>query len=262
MPLPQTINEIKAYQQPHDSIFSRLIYRKISKVLTFYMLKWIPGIAAPDVTIISFLIGVVGAIGLLYPAWWARILAFVCIQLSFAFDCSDGEVARMTGRGSKFGIWFDSISDRTKEVLWFFAAAMQLYWFAPQAVHPADWQTLWSGQLGHSPWIIYLAAGASLGNLLIGYLREAKKSIFLEQRKPEIILKSGLHIGTVDVITVLLSFGALLGFNYYVLWIILLPTPLLLAKQIWSTYSQSNKPNRKSIEGINLNSKVTENQSD
>lgn len=233
MPIPQKINDIVAYQQPHDSIFSRLIYRKISKVLTFYMLRWIPGIAAPDVTIISFAVGLIGAVGLLYPAWWARILAFVCIQLSFAFDCSDGEVARMTGRGSKFGIWFDSISDRTKEIVWFFAVAYQYY---PVYEH-----------------VYYLAAAASLGNLLVGYLREAKKSIFLTERKPEVVLKSGLHIGTVDVITVLLSFGALFGLNYYVLWIVLIPTPLLLLKQIISTYRQSNKPNRQSTDGINPN---------
>lgn len=250
MPLPTTIAEIKAYQQPHDSIFSRLIYRKISKVLTFYMLKWIPGISAPDVTIISFAFGLVGAVGLMYPAWWARILAFVCIQLSFAFDCSDGEVARMTGRGSKFGIWFDSISDRTKEIIWFFAIACQFYWFAPQAADPSNWQVLISGQLGHSPWIMYLASATSLGTLLVGYLREAKKSIFLLERKPEIVLKSGLHIGTVDVITVLLSFGALFGFNYYTLWIILLPTPLFILKQLVSTYRQSNKPNRQSTTAL------------
>lgn len=233
MPIPQKISDIVAYQQPHDSIFSRLIYRKISKVLTFYMLRWIPGIAAPDVTIISFAVGLIGAVGLMYPAWWAKILAFVCIQLSFAFDCSDGEVARMTGRGSKFGIWFDSISDRTKEIVWFFAVAYQYY---PVYEH-----------------VYYLAAAASLGNLLVGYLREAKKSIFLTERKPEVVLKSGLHIGTVDVITVLLSFGALFGLNYYVLWIVLIPTPLLLLKQIISTYRQSNKPNRRSTDGINPN---------
>lgn len=242
MPLPKTIAEIKAYQQPHDSIFSRLIYRRISKVLTYYMLKWIPGISAPDVTIISFAFGIAGAVGLMYPAWWARILAFVCIQLSFAFDCSDGEVARMTGRGSKFGIWFDSISDRTKEVLWLLAIAYQ---YAPE--HPEAY---------------YLAGGAALGNLLVGYLREAKKSIFLTERKPEIVLKSGLHIGTVDVLTVLFSWGALFGLNYWVLWIILLPTPLLLAKQIWSTYHQSNKPNRKSVDGISLNAVASSNQSE
>jgi phosphatidylglycerophosphate synthase len=242
MPIPNTIAEIKAYQQPHDSIFSRLIYRRISKVLTFYMLKWIPGISAPDVTIISFVVGLIGAVGLMYPACWAKLLAFVCIQLSFAFDCSDGEVARMTGRGSKFGIWFDSISDRTKEIIWLLAIAYQYFPTHSEAY--------------------YLAGGAALGNLLVGYLREAKKSIFLTERKPEIVLKSGLHIGTVDVLTVLFSWGALFGLNYWVLWIVLLPTPVLLAKQLWSTYRQSNKPNRTSTEGIKLGDATASNQSD
>jgi phosphatidylglycerophosphate synthase len=210
------------------------------------MLKYIPGIAAPDVTIISFVVGLVGVVGLMYPNWWARILAFVFIQLSFAFDCSDGEIARMTGRGSKFGIWFDSISDRTKEILWFLAISIQIYRFAPMANWPAgkSWQALFTGQLGHNPWIIYLALLTGVSVLLVAYLREAKKSIFLEQRKPEVVLKYGLHIGTVDVIIFLLSFGALLHLEYYVLWIILLPTPLLLIKQIVSTYRQSEKPKR------------------
>ncbi len=250
MPIPQSVAEIKAYQQPHDSIFSRLIYRKISKRLTYIMLRYVPGISAPDVTILSFLVGVVGAVGLLFPQWWARILAFVCIQLSFALDCSDGEVARMVGRGSKFGIWFDSISDRTKEVLWFMAIGLQLYWNAPIAADSNAWEVLVSGNVGHSPWILYLAFTASVGHLLVGYLREAKKSIFLEKRKPEIILKSGLHVGTVDMITFLLAFGAILQLEFYVLWLMVLPLPLLLTKQLISTYQQSNKPNRSSVDPL------------
>ncbi len=246
MPITQSVAEIKQYQQPHDSIFSRLIYRRISKRLTYVLLRHVPGITAPDVTILSFIVGVVGAIGLLTPAWWGRILAFICIQLSFSLDCSDGEVARMTGRGSKFGIWFDSISDRTKEVLWFMAIGIQLYNFAPISVDPMNWEVLLSGSVGHSPWVIYLAFTASVGHLLVGYLREAKKSIFLEKRKPEIVLKSGLHIGTVDVITIILAFGALLWLEYYVLWLMLLPVPLLLVKQLFSTYKHSNKADRTS----------------
>lgn len=246
MSLPQRPQDVVQYQQPHDSIFSRLIYRRISKYLTYWLLKYVPGITAPDVTIISFVVGVIGAVGLLYPNWWARILAFIAIQLSFTLDCSDGEIARSVGRGSQFGIWFDSISDRTKEILWFMAIGIQLYRFAPQATWaPGEsWQAVFTGQLGHNPWAIYLAGAASLGTLLVGYLREAKKSIFLEKRKPEIVLKSGLHIGTVDVITFLLAWGAVLHLELYVLWLVTLPVPLFLIKQLVSTYRQSNKPKR------------------
>lgn len=254
MPIPQRVSEIVAYQQPHDSILSRLIYRRISKYLTYGLLRWIPGISAPDVTIISFIIGVIGAVALLSPSWWARLIAFVCIQLSFAFDCSDGEVARMTGRGSKFGIWFDSISDRTKEIIWFVAIGIQLYYHAPvpaladlgSGIGGIGWTDLITGRVGAWPGILYLALTAAIGMTLVGYLREAKKSIFLEKRKPEFVLKQGLHIGTVDVITFLLAFGALMHFEYYVLWIVTLPVPLLIVKQLISTYRQSNKPNRQS----------------
>lgn len=247
MPFPQKISDITAYQQSHDSIFSRVIYRRLSKVATFYLIRFFPRIAAPDVTIISFVIGIVGAIGLLSPSWWGRIVAFVCIQLSFVFDCSDGEIARMLNRGSKFGIWFDSASDRAKEILWFMAVAYQLYMNASPAPVPITPSALLTGDVGGSTVVMYLAFAAIVGNLLVGYFREAKKSIFLSERKPEIIVRPGLHIGTVDMITFLLSWGVLFHLEYYVLWLVAVSAPLLLLKQIISTYRQSEKPNRTSI---------------
>jgi phosphatidylglycerophosphate synthase len=43
------------------------------------------------------------------------VLGAVLLYLSFILDCCDGGVARVTGKSSRYGGWFDMISDRIKE---------------------------------------------------------------------------------------------------------------------------------------------------
>ncbi len=50
---------------------------------------------------------------------WYRAAIAVFIQLSFIFDCSDGQLARITGKSSKLGAWLDRLSDRLGEFIIF-----------------------------------------------------------------------------------------------------------------------------------------------
>ncbi|MFB9234525.1 CDP-alcohol phosphatidyltransferase family protein [Plantactinospora siamensis] len=45
------------------------------------------------------------------PAWPVGLLALVGWQLAYAFDCADGQLARVTGRGSAFGARLDVLCD-------------------------------------------------------------------------------------------------------------------------------------------------------
>ena len=45
------------------------------------------------------------------------VLAAVLLQVAFALDCVDGQLARFTGRFSRFGGWLDAILDRAKEYI-------------------------------------------------------------------------------------------------------------------------------------------------
>ena len=106
------IKDVKPFQKPQDSIFSMLFTRKLSRVLTFFMVKWFKGITPNQVSVFSFVLAVI-AVGLfLHEDWAWRVLGAVLLQLSFAFDCSDGEVSRIKNLSSKYGAWLDSTLDR------------------------------------------------------------------------------------------------------------------------------------------------------
>jgi phosphatidylglycerophosphate synthase len=48
-----------------------------------------------------------------------RVIIAVLIQLNFIWDCSDGQLARITGTTSKLGAWLDKILDRVGEFIIF-----------------------------------------------------------------------------------------------------------------------------------------------
>ena len=66
-------------------------------------LKLIPNV----ITLLMIASGIVGGILFALPYTAAKIAGIVCIHLWYVFDCSDGEVARITKRYSKFGTEID-----------------------------------------------------------------------------------------------------------------------------------------------------------
>ena len=66
-------------------------------------LKLIPNV----VTLCMIGSGALGAVFFALPFLWAKILGTVLIHLWYVLDCSDGEVARITKRFSKFGTEID-----------------------------------------------------------------------------------------------------------------------------------------------------------
>lgn len=214
MQLPQKISDVKAYQKPHDSIFSTLFTRKISRVFTFYLVRWDSKVTPNQVSLLSFLIGIVACILFLSPNYWARVGGVVLLQISFALDCSDGEVARLKNMGSKFGAWFDSINDRIKEIFMF--AALTYAWY-----------------LNHEHlYVILLGAATIITWQLISYLREAKKASWPTTRTAELYITKTIYIGSVDVIIYLVCAGILFKIELYILALFFVLSLPLILKQI------------------------------
>jgi len=218
------IADVKPFQKPQDSIFSYYITRKISQVITYLFVRFWPAVTPNMVSVISFFLAVVACILLIFPGYWWRFAGAVLLQLSFAFDCSDGEVARITNLSSKFGAWLDSVLDRFKEIMMF--GAMTAYWYTYQ-------QT--------SVWVIVVGAGAIIGLLLVSYLREAKKSSWPTTRTSEIFISKNVYIGTVDVTIYLVSLAVVVNLEYVALWIFLLVSIPLVLKQLSSAYRLSQR---------------------
>ncbi len=114
MPRP-TMDEVKSEGQPSwvvervndEHLFGRLYMRKISPRATWVLARmgWSPNAATLAFIACGVAAGVVIAFGGLATA----IVAVVLVQFALLFDCSDGELARLTKRTSASGIYLDRI---------------------------------------------------------------------------------------------------------------------------------------------------------
>ena len=100
---------------------------RISPITTFLFIK--NHIKPNTVTLLMIISGIVGAGFFSLPNIGCKILGVFFIYLWFIFDCSDGEVARMTKTFSIFGKEFDLIAHITNHplfILAFLASLIQI----------------------------------------------------------------------------------------------------------------------------------------
>jgi phosphatidylglycerophosphate synthase len=110
-----TLNEVKSAGQPgwvvervnDEHLFGRLYMRKLSPRVTWLLAGtgWSPN--AVTVCFIAF--GVAAGVVIAFGGLASAIAAVVLTQLALLFDCSDGELARLTGRTSARGVYLDRI---------------------------------------------------------------------------------------------------------------------------------------------------------
>lgn len=114
MPGP-SLAELRATGQPPEVIArlndehwaGRLYMRRVSPRATwvFARLGWSPNAVTVGFIVCGVAAGVVVALGGLWPA----VVAAILIQLYLLLDCSDGELARWSGRFSATGIYLDRV---------------------------------------------------------------------------------------------------------------------------------------------------------
>jgi phosphatidylglycerophosphate synthase len=98
------------------SLYSRYINRPVGRF--FAAAAASAGVSPNGVTAVSALCTALGlAVLVLSPVGWLTGLAVaVLLALGFALDSADGQVARLTGRGSLAGEWLDHVVDAGKMV--------------------------------------------------------------------------------------------------------------------------------------------------
>lgn len=85
----------------------RLYMRRLSIHATRIFLGW--GLSPNQLTAAMTLTGVAAGGALLVPGVAGGLLAVLLVQLYLLLDCSDGEVARWTGRTSVTGVYLDRV---------------------------------------------------------------------------------------------------------------------------------------------------------
>jgi phosphatidylglycerophosphate synthase len=110
-----SMGEVKSEGQPRwviervndEHLFGRLYMRKISPRATWVLARmgWSPN----AVTLAFIVCGVAAGVVIAFGGLATAIIAAVLVQLGLLFDCSDGELARLTKRTSASGIYLDRI---------------------------------------------------------------------------------------------------------------------------------------------------------
>ncbi|GAA0179303.1 hypothetical protein SH2C18_21980 [Clostridium sediminicola] len=104
-------NDIRKNYQNYSFIDTALVdpyVAAISPIFTKLFIKF--NIIPNQVTVLMIISGVLGAILFSFPNLILKILGVVFIHLWYIFDCSDGEVARITKKFSKFGKEIDHMA--------------------------------------------------------------------------------------------------------------------------------------------------------
>lgn len=96
-------------ENPRDGQVDTYFNRKLSRPLTRRLLH--TPLAPNHITVLSCVIGLLGALCFFPGGYWGPLLGAVLLQLSVVFDCCDGEVARVKFLESPFGDMLDIVCD-------------------------------------------------------------------------------------------------------------------------------------------------------
>lgn len=175
------------------AVATRLNRALSQRFVTPLLLGVFPSITPNQVTLAAFAVALAAAAAL---AVHAPVLAAVLVMAASVLDGSDGEIARLAHRSSRFGSFFDAVVDRAADGLLFTGAAIYLATSGDLA-----------GPLGsvQVPVVVAVAGLALVGHLLVSYTT-AKAAADLGHSYHGVILAGGRGR---DLRLLILTLGAL-----------------------------------------------------
>jgi CDP-L-myo-inositol myo-inositolphosphotransferase len=177
-----------------DGAVATRLTREISqRFVTPALLRVFPSITPNQVTVTAFAVAFAAAVALTAHA---PLIAAILILAASVLDGSDGEIARLAHRSSRFGSFFDAVLDRAADGLLFTGAAIYL----------ATSRDL-AGSLGSAqvPIVSAVAGLALVGHLLVSYTT-AKATVDLGHRYHGALVAGGRGR---DLRLLMLTLGAL-----------------------------------------------------
>lgn len=145
---------VKSSDGPISIVLNRRVSQPISRVLAP------AGVSPNAATVMSLVIGAAAALAFAMQWWW---LGGLLAQFSSIFAGVDGEIARRTGRGSVYGDFLDTVSDRFVE----YATLVAIGYGLSQA---EAWEA----------WAWPLAAAALGGSFMLAAASEKYRSVMHE----------------------------------------------------------------------------------
>ncbi len=129
----QQYGEIRFESDNKTHILQKYLWRKLSLPFTFVFLKL--GLSPNAITFLSLIFVIISFYAILLGDYSSLLIASFSLIIYSIFDHSDGEVARITGRSSVWGDFFDDFVGLVKDTLIIFSLTINLssadsiYWY-------------------------------------------------------------------------------------------------------------------------------------
>ena len=117
---------IRNLKKASDGPVSRYLNRPLSIRLTRLLLN--TKIAPNHMSILAFILGVLGAGFFFLGGYINLIIGGILAQMASVVDGCDGEIARLKFKASEFGGWFDAVLDRYGDAFLLFGLTYHVYW--------------------------------------------------------------------------------------------------------------------------------------
>ena len=124
--LADIVQVYRASRKAQDIAWNVWVARPLAAVVVALMRR--TPLTPNQVTILGALIFL--AVPALLIAWrdpFGLLAAALVLELAYVFDCADGQLARLTGKTSEVGAYFDFLIDEVKALLLFGGAAIRLW---------------------------------------------------------------------------------------------------------------------------------------
>lgn len=118
---PKKKNEIE-----RSNLFGHFLFRKISFYIAWLLIRL--GISANTVTYFSIIIGLIGCMLLIFGNFWDMILGALILNIWVLLEYVDGNVARATNSGSRYGAFIDDLNAFLMSVLIYICAGISVYY--------------------------------------------------------------------------------------------------------------------------------------
>ena len=93
-------------RRPLEAWWAKILLVPIASLITWIVLKFLPRVHPNQVTTVSLILGIISGVFFVVGDW---VSAIVVYQLCMALDWVDGKVARLTGKTSAFGAFYDGL---------------------------------------------------------------------------------------------------------------------------------------------------------
>lgn len=123
----------RSLRKPQDGWTSRHLNRYISLFLSRFLVR--TPLRPNQVSLGILGIGLAGAVSAAQGGYWALLVGALLFQAQSVLDGCDGEMSRVTHRGSRLGEWLDTIGDDLTNYGFFGGAGLGLYRMTGQQLY-------------------------------------------------------------------------------------------------------------------------------